>query len=169
MWAGVDSAWEQEKPEARKMFGNGNESHLSTILLSQFHTLICDLSRLHIPQGQQGHSTCPRSLIGLHPTFTRTCGARYTEDTIRTMRHSAIMYSATSLAFRTFACVVGDYSTCSATPTGLAEYTTRIMRHRTPVNLATSVTLVTCLSHFFFPYVSQNYLVIKNIIQVFLS
>jgi len=28
-WAGVDSAWEQEKPEARKMPENGAESHQS--------------------------------------------------------------------------------------------------------------------------------------------
>jgi len=29
-WAGVDSAWEQEKLEARKMLENGDESHLSS-------------------------------------------------------------------------------------------------------------------------------------------
>jgi len=29
-WAGVDSAWEQEKLEARKMLKNGDESHLSS-------------------------------------------------------------------------------------------------------------------------------------------
>jgi len=30
-WAGVDNAWEQEKPEARKMLDvGGNESHLSS-------------------------------------------------------------------------------------------------------------------------------------------
>jgi hypothetical protein len=28
-WAGWDSAWEQEKPEARKMPKNGAESHQS--------------------------------------------------------------------------------------------------------------------------------------------
>jgi hypothetical protein len=28
-WAGVDSAWEQEKPEARKMPENAAESHQS--------------------------------------------------------------------------------------------------------------------------------------------
>ena len=28
-WAGVDSVWEQEKPEARKMLENAAESHLS--------------------------------------------------------------------------------------------------------------------------------------------
>jgi hypothetical protein len=28
-WAGVDSAWEQEKPEARKILENGAESHQS--------------------------------------------------------------------------------------------------------------------------------------------
>jgi len=28
-WAGVDSAWEQEKPEARKMLENAAESHQS--------------------------------------------------------------------------------------------------------------------------------------------
>ena len=28
-WAGVDSAWEQEKPEARKMPVNRADSHLS--------------------------------------------------------------------------------------------------------------------------------------------
>ena len=27
---GVDSAWEQEKPEARKILENGGESHLSS-------------------------------------------------------------------------------------------------------------------------------------------
>jgi len=29
VWAGVDSAWEQEKPEARKMLENAAESHTS--------------------------------------------------------------------------------------------------------------------------------------------
>jgi hypothetical protein len=29
VWAGVDSAWEQEKPEARKMPENAAESHTS--------------------------------------------------------------------------------------------------------------------------------------------
>jgi hypothetical protein len=29
VWAGVDSVWEQEKPEARKMLENGAESHTS--------------------------------------------------------------------------------------------------------------------------------------------
>jgi hypothetical protein len=29
VWAGVDNAWEQEKPEARKMLENAAESHLS--------------------------------------------------------------------------------------------------------------------------------------------
>ena len=29
-WAGVDSAWEQKKLEARKMFKDGYESHLSS-------------------------------------------------------------------------------------------------------------------------------------------
>jgi len=29
VWAGVDSAWEQEKPEARKMLLNRAESHTS--------------------------------------------------------------------------------------------------------------------------------------------
>ena len=29
MWAGVDSAWEQEKPEARKMLENAADSHTS--------------------------------------------------------------------------------------------------------------------------------------------
>jgi hypothetical protein len=29
VWAGVDSVWEQEKPEARKMFENAAESHTS--------------------------------------------------------------------------------------------------------------------------------------------
>ena len=29
MWAGVDSVWEQEKPEARKMLENAGESHTS--------------------------------------------------------------------------------------------------------------------------------------------
>jgi hypothetical protein len=29
VWAGVDSAWEQEKPEARKMLKKAAESHLS--------------------------------------------------------------------------------------------------------------------------------------------
>ena len=29
-WADVDNAWEQEKPEARKMLVNGDESHLSS-------------------------------------------------------------------------------------------------------------------------------------------
>jgi hypothetical protein len=29
VWAGVDSAWEQEKPEARKMLENATESHTS--------------------------------------------------------------------------------------------------------------------------------------------
>jgi hypothetical protein len=29
-WAGVDPAWEQEEPEARKMRENGDESHLSS-------------------------------------------------------------------------------------------------------------------------------------------
>jgi hypothetical protein len=28
-WAGVDSLWEQKKPEARKMLENGAESHQS--------------------------------------------------------------------------------------------------------------------------------------------
>ena len=31
MWAGVDSAWEQEKPEARKMLENAAESHTSGV------------------------------------------------------------------------------------------------------------------------------------------
>ena len=30
MWAGVDSAWEQEKPEARKMLENAAVSHKFT-------------------------------------------------------------------------------------------------------------------------------------------
>jgi len=30
---GVDSAWEQEKPEARKILENGGESHLSSSIL----------------------------------------------------------------------------------------------------------------------------------------
>jgi len=30
LWAGVDNAWEQEKPEARKMLENAAESHKST-------------------------------------------------------------------------------------------------------------------------------------------
>jgi len=29
VWAGVDSVWEQEKPEARKMLVNRAESHTS--------------------------------------------------------------------------------------------------------------------------------------------
>jgi hypothetical protein len=29
VWAGVDSAWEQEKPEARKMLENRADSHTS--------------------------------------------------------------------------------------------------------------------------------------------
>jgi hypothetical protein len=29
VWAGVESAWEQEKPEARKMLENAAESHTS--------------------------------------------------------------------------------------------------------------------------------------------
>ena len=29
-WAGVDNAWEQKKPETRKMLENGDESHLSS-------------------------------------------------------------------------------------------------------------------------------------------
>jgi hypothetical protein len=29
VWAGVDKAWEQEKPEARKMPENAAESHTS--------------------------------------------------------------------------------------------------------------------------------------------
>jgi hypothetical protein len=29
VWAGVDSSWEQEKPEARKMPENAAESHTS--------------------------------------------------------------------------------------------------------------------------------------------
>jgi hypothetical protein len=29
VWAGVDSVWEQEKPEARKMLENAAESHTS--------------------------------------------------------------------------------------------------------------------------------------------
>jgi hypothetical protein len=29
-WVGVDSVWEQEKLEARKMLENGGESHLSS-------------------------------------------------------------------------------------------------------------------------------------------
>jgi len=29
MWAGVDSVWEQEKPEARKMFVKRADSHTS--------------------------------------------------------------------------------------------------------------------------------------------
>ena len=29
VWAGVDNAWEQEKPEARKMLENAAESHTS--------------------------------------------------------------------------------------------------------------------------------------------
>jgi hypothetical protein len=29
VWVGVDSAWEQEKPEARKMLENAAESHTS--------------------------------------------------------------------------------------------------------------------------------------------
>jgi hypothetical protein len=29
-WVGVDSAWEQKKPKARKMLENGDESHLSS-------------------------------------------------------------------------------------------------------------------------------------------
>ena len=29
-WAGVNEVWEQEKPEARKMLENGDESHLSS-------------------------------------------------------------------------------------------------------------------------------------------
>jgi hypothetical protein len=29
VWAGVDSAWEQKKPEARKMLENAAESHTS--------------------------------------------------------------------------------------------------------------------------------------------
>jgi len=28
VWAGVDNAWEQEIPEARKLLENGNESRL---------------------------------------------------------------------------------------------------------------------------------------------
>jgi len=28
VWAGVDSAWEQEKPDARKMLENAAESHI---------------------------------------------------------------------------------------------------------------------------------------------
>jgi hypothetical protein len=30
VWAGVDSVWEQEKPEARKMLESAAESHTST-------------------------------------------------------------------------------------------------------------------------------------------
>jgi hypothetical protein len=29
-WAGVESAWQQEKTEARKMLENGDESHVSS-------------------------------------------------------------------------------------------------------------------------------------------
>jgi hypothetical protein len=29
VWAGVDNAWEQEKPEARKILENATESHTS--------------------------------------------------------------------------------------------------------------------------------------------
>jgi hypothetical protein len=40
-WAGVDSAWEQEKPEARKMLENGAESHQSAArFVGQFFGLL---------------------------------------------------------------------------------------------------------------------------------
>ena len=44
VWAGVDNAWEQEKPEARKMLENAAESHTSgarfvrRVLLFKLHT-----------------------------------------------------------------------------------------------------------------------------------
>ena len=44
MWAGVDNAWEQEKPEARKMLLNRADSHTSgarfvrRVLLFKLHT-----------------------------------------------------------------------------------------------------------------------------------
>ena len=34
MWAGVDSAWEQEKLEARKMLENAADSHQSGVSMS---------------------------------------------------------------------------------------------------------------------------------------
>ena len=37
MWAGVDSVWEQEKPEARKMLENAAESHSSAARLVRPH------------------------------------------------------------------------------------------------------------------------------------
>jgi len=46
VWAGVDSAWEQGKPEARKMLENAAESHTSgarfvgTLLTLKTHLLL---------------------------------------------------------------------------------------------------------------------------------
>ena len=44
LWVGVDNAWEQEKPEARKMLENREDSHKSTArCVGQLHewTLFC--------------------------------------------------------------------------------------------------------------------------------
>ena len=43
MWAGVDSAWEQEKLEARKMLENAAESHTSG---ARFVSLLLTLENL---------------------------------------------------------------------------------------------------------------------------
>ena len=49
LWAGVDSAWEQKKPEARKMLENAAESHTSGArFVSPFSVLQdFDLSKTH--------------------------------------------------------------------------------------------------------------------------
>jgi hypothetical protein len=35
VWPGVDSVWEQEKPEARKMLENAAESHTSGVSMKE--------------------------------------------------------------------------------------------------------------------------------------
>jgi hypothetical protein len=46
-WAGVDSAWEQEKPEARKMLENGDESPPSSARGVSPHLIFMDMVHHH--------------------------------------------------------------------------------------------------------------------------
>ena len=58
-WAGVDSAWEQEKLEARKLLENGDESHLSSARFVRQEIL---RTKCSMAQG-----TCPVSLKAESP------------------------------------------------------------------------------------------------------
>ena len=71
VWAGVDSVWEQEKLEARKMLENAAESHTSGSIIKRDTADRCQVGR--------SRPSCSKIAVSVRQVIPNSCKVLKTE------------------------------------------------------------------------------------------